>query len=485
MAKDPLNRQQKSILQVKDREVILGDRGNPPDCCCRKASGWLKVACLAALLTSRHAAGDERDIPSGLELCAESHYSFGCAAATDGRIVFTEFARQRIVAWDALTGQSQVLVRGLPGLFGIAVESQGRIFAGLDLGDHGAPGSILRIAPSGDQETVVRRLTRPRQLAIDQSGTLFFCTESPGRVVRWDPCSGQEVELATGLMCPQGVAPANDGSVYFVEYGDFSAEATTNGTGPKPGRVRVIRKGGRVENVIDGIWRARGLALHLGGLIVASEADREDHGNSGQLLLVDLAGKKCTVLLSGLDYPQFPNVASEGEIYFTLARDNQLARWSDRRKHILVKPANHVGCDLGVWGGRWHSPTAMEPTIRLSTPSIQRELAVDAAKDSRRLSGWAYFPAADFDCRKDELSAVRNAEHPCPGTFELPRFTSVCTKGSSRVAVIPVRSHIGCRWPMTHVGTAKETAAPGFSETPRGYLVYFEWQAGSSAATHP
>ena len=275
---------------------------------------------------------------------------------------------------------------------------------------------------------------------------------------------------------------SEDGSVYFVEYGDFGA-TPAGAKDPRPGRVRVIRADGRSETIAEGIWRARGLARHPAGLIVVSEADREDHGNSGQLLLIESSSRRLTPLLTGLDYPQFPQVAADGEIYFTLARDGWLARYSLTRRHPRERPAVAADFELGVVGGRRHEPQLGAPTLRVSLPAIHQEFAVVADVGARRLSGWAYFPASLFPLRREEYGPARDVAHPGPGFFEVPACSAQSLDGRCRAVAIAVRSQLGCRWPMTHVGTAQESPAPGFSETPQGYLIYFDWDRTSPAAT--
>jgi sugar lactone lactonase YvrE len=100
--------------------------------------------------------------------CAEAHYSFGTAVDGEGCVLFTEFSHRKIQRWNPVTRRLDVWrSTDTPGMFGLATGIGSDVFVGLDLGDTGNPGKILRIANDGKEEFIVENITRPRQLTCD------------------------------------------------------------------------------------------------------------------------------------------------------------------------------------------------------------------------------------------------------------------------------------------------------------------------------
>lgn len=110
--------------------------------------------------------------------CATAHYSFGTAVDAKGLVLFTEFSHRRIRSWNPRTGRTEVWrEKSTPGMYGLATGINGDVFAGLDLGDPGNSGKVMRISADGREEFVIENITRPRQLACDSAGNLFAVME--------------------------------------------------------------------------------------------------------------------------------------------------------------------------------------------------------------------------------------------------------------------------------------------------------------------
>jgi len=419
-------------------------------------------------------AGTTRDIIP----CAVAHYSFGTAVTTNGLVLFTEFNHRQIRSWNPQTRRLEVWrAAKTPGLFGLATGTAGDVFVGMDLGDKGNPGKVLRIRTDGQEEFIVENITRPRQLTCDRAGNLYAVLEG-GKVLKWDKAARTVTKVMTALSPVSGIVVGADGSVYVSEYGVFEVAPEGYSRPSIPGQVKVKRSNGEVVTLAQGFWRTRGLALHDRILYLCSESNREDHGNAGQLVRIDTMTGAQEILLDRLDYPQFPAVSSTGTVYFTLARDNRLVAHdpaapfrssSSTSKH--VKRSSVRGGSV-TWG---KAPSGTPFTIRAQSILLSGSLQPDPG--ATHMDGWIEIPADRFKLDPNDLYPHHDAEHPSPGIFELPPVKSTCGAGELHVEVFPLRRHQGSRWPMQHVGTANESPAPGFSEAPEAFRFYFSYTA--------
>ena len=363
---------------------------------------------------------------------AEAHYSFGTEVAHDGTVLFTEFNRREIKRWNPIDGTTDVWrTKQTPGMFGVCANNTGDVFVGIDLGDNGNPGKVLRIGADGMEAHIIEGITRPRQLACDLAGNLFVALEN-GKILKWDHGTDTSSEIMSAQPPVNGIAVGPDGSVYVSEYANFKHMAEGYSHPETAGVVKVRRPDGTISVLASGVWRARGLALSGTRLYLCTEADREDHGNSGLLVRI-------------------------------------------KTFQAVSNPAPDVQ-KASVRGGRitW-TPSVDGTSFTIQSQSRTLEGYLHLDEGALSMDGYIEVPANKFDLSLDPLYHTFDSEHPYPGIFELPSVEAKCASGSIKVEVIPLRCHQGQRWPMQNVGTPNESPAPGFSEQPEAFRFYFHW----------
>jgi sugar lactone lactonase YvrE len=407
---------------------------------------------------------------------AEAHYSFGTAVARDGTVLFAEFNRRVIKRWNPIHGTTDVWrAKQTPGMFGLSANKTGDVFVGIDLGDNGNPGKVLRIGADGTEAHIIEGVTRPRQLACDVAGNLFVALEG-GKILKWDHATGMSTELMSAQPPVNGIAIGSDGSLYVSEYATFEQMPEGYSRPKSPGVVKVRRPDGTISVLASGFWRARGIALSDAQLYLCTEADREDHGNSGLLVRINTLTGATETLIDHLDYPQFPSADAEGRIYFTLGRDNKLMRY-DPSSPLQVAPSHTPDLEKAtVRGGQitWNQlDSGTSFTIQAQSRTLQGSLHLD--ENAVSMDGYLGVPANRFDLNPGALYNTFDSEHPSPGIFELPSVQAKCASGTITVEVLPLRCHQGRRWPMQNAGTPNESPATGFSEKPEAFRFYFHW----------
>ena len=280
-------------------------------------------------------------VPAGLSVPTNATYSFGAAVYTNGDIYFTENGNSRVQKYSLAAKTVSTVVSSWLGVYGIATDSSGNIFYAQD--SNTGTGVVIKRTATGSESTLFSGLTRPRQLATDSSGNLYVVLEG-GALLKWTKSSGTTSTLVGyGSMppTPEGVAVAPDGRIYFSTYGKGGGA----GTFLTQGAVWVRSTSGVISLVAGGFARARGLALQPNGdLYLATEANVWDNGSSGVLVKIAPSGSS-TVVLQGLDYPQFPGIGTDGQVYLTLARDNKLVSYNPTNAfatQIILGPRGHA-----------------------------------------------------------------------------------------------------------------------------------------------
>ncbi len=220
-------------------------------------------------------------------------------------------------------GQERVLVAaGLIGPFGLALGSDGTVFAGDGM-------SIAAIAPDGRRYRSGMLLDEGfpgfiRGVAAGPGGSLYVTT-SAGNVASYHPGTREAQTFTTDLNELLGIACAADGSAIVTEAGtgrllkvttkgDVSVLAS--GLGRPAGVVvaddgscyvseeskgRVVRINGGASTVLDGLQKPQGLALSGGQLLVLDTGSKE-------LLAFSLSTKQRQTLASNLPVGAAPGI---------------------------------------------------------------------------------------------------------------------------------------------------------------------------------
>jgi len=407
---------------------------------------------------------------------AEAHYSFGTTVARDGVVLFTEFNRREIKRWNPIHETSDVWhAKQTPGMFGLTANTTGDVFVGIDLGDNGNPSKVLRIAANGTEAHIIEGITRPRQLACDGTGNLFVALEG-GKILKWDHATGTTTELMSARPPVNGIAIGPDSSVYVSEYATFKHMAEGYSRPESPGVVKVRRPDGTINVLASGFWRARGIALSGAQLYLCTEANREDHGNSGRLVRIDTLTGALKTLIDKLDYPQFPSADAQERIYFTLGRDNKLMLYDPASPfQITLSPAPDVQRAIVRGGHITWTPVDAGTSFTIQTQSRTLQGFLHPDESAAFMDGYLDVLANRFDLNTSQLYNTFDREHPSPGIFELPSVQATCASGTITVQVLPLRCHHGQRWPMQNAGAPNESPAPGFSEQPEAFRFYFHW----------
>ncbi len=431
-----------------------------------------RFICLSALLLLHCKASHAQTMgttPKGLRLLAPCHYSYGTAVAGNGAVWFTEYGHQQL---RQLNTNGTIAVRriGMTGMFGLAIDGSNNVFVGRELGDVSNPSKITRITAAGAESDIVTGITRPRQLTTDNAGNVYFATESPSRISRWNQSSGTVDIVISGLpYSAEGVAVASDGTIYFSEYGNPEFGV--------PGTVKKRATNGTITTLVDSIWRCRGLVLDAAQqyLYLCTESDQADHGNAGLLAKINVSNGTWTKALEGIDYPQFPSLGTDGNIYFSLTRDSWVGMYNPAASTTDSSWSSNSSVKIGISEGQWSSSgTGASLTINVGALSFSG--MVSSANSNGTVHGWIRIPENLIALDTSELyTGCLPAEHPTPGIYRLPEVKYHTDSGSCLISVIALRGHTGQRWPMQNVGTCNESPAAGFSEKPVAYLVYFAW----------
>ena len=414
-------------------------------------------------------------VPPGARIVASDNGAFGCAVAPNGEVYFTEYIGSSVKKYNPVSGDVTTLVSSRPGAFGIAVDSSGNIFYAQE-GESNAS-LVTKRTTGGSETTIMSGLDRVRQLATDTMGNLYVVLEA-GSILKWTASSGTTtILLGQGTMplTPEGIAVRPDGRIYFQTY---SHGGHGTGMGMTEGAVWVRETNGVIHPFASGFSRGRGLALHPSGdLYAASEANVWDNGNSGVLFKIATNGV-VTPVLTGIDYPQFPAIGSDGKVYFGLGRDLQLACYDPRHSFTPQVISSPAGLALTAEGATWG------PGAGLNYPIGVKITNPDNAGDSLTVTNYITFEPGATDMRMWLNVPVTNlsislvqvpdtAGNPNSGLFKVPNVSVTWPYGSGAGIAVPLRIHQRCRWPMTNGGDACCSApAPDFAETPVSYLVY-------------
>ena len=453
----------------------------------------------------------QKAYPQGVLAWVPTHYNMSVAIAPDGSIYWTEFGKMRLMRYSSKG--LEVVLANTPGLYGVTVDSKGRVYIGQDMSDEPFKtgpdagqyqGSVNRVdfdsAKKAYLTKVLKFIRRPRQLIMDGS-TVYLTLEAERRIISCTnvdtranacipkpaneaPAANEDTKywktvLTTNVIPPTNGLAFRDGVFYWAETGIYQVNADGSKWIEK-GRVRSSsgKPGETIKTVVDGIGRARGLGFDAtGNLYVTCESEDKDEGNSGTLGVITLDGKY-TVLVRGLDYPQFPAVYPNGSVLLTTARENFMLLYQPNLNAPKLK-SPYPGVDL--YGTNFiNGPNPPKnATLILEFTDLKKKYSFPVFGTNKGpMSGWLIvdikslnLPKKLFDLYTIEPSE-RSAMVPGPGWFRTPPVK--CTLGGKPCAakVMVHRTQGGRRWPMSYPNGV-EMPFPGFTENPDQFMVNF------------
>jgi sugar lactone lactonase YvrE len=211
----------------------------------------------------------------------------GVASSGPGEFVVTTSGGQ-VSRYRPEASESEVLADGFDQLYGVAVSSNGVVFAEL------GTGRVLSLRADGGVEVLAGDLREPIGVAIDADGACLVAEAGAGRVVR---LSGSRIDtVIANLGRPQGIYVRN-GVLYIVDAGakeliGFDLKSNVRQTiasglpvGPPPGMVPKPLKGmppfSGPQGPFAGVAAAADGTLYVSadgdGSVLALRRSRDDH----------------------------------------------------------------------------------------------------------------------------------------------------------------------------------------------------------------
>ncbi len=275
----------------------------------------------------------------------------------DGTLLWTAYMEGKLMARDP-SGVERVVAADLPGIDGIALRKDGRLFVsqcfsadalwevdlkggkaphkildklgclnGFDFGADGMiygpswfGGKIVRIDPDkATVETVVSDLKTPAAAKFGPGGKLYVASAGDGRVLEIDTASGTQreiVQLGSGLdnILPLGddrllVSSLAEGSVVSVDIGTGAVMPLVQNAMTAPGGLGLCRVNGRDALYVADITTLKAVDIGTGEI---TEIGR-DHPSPGALIvspLVAATGRSMAMLSSFSGTVQWLDMAS-------------------------------------------------------------------------------------------------------------------------------------------------------------------------------
>jgi sugar lactone lactonase YvrE len=185
-----------------------------------------------------------------------------------------------------------LLVHGLDGAYGIAVDAVGNIY----FGDYGNGRVVVVPYKGGSQTTLpITGTITPYGLALDGLGNLFIADKDNNRVVKTSVTGGTLAAVGTGLKAPTSVAVDAAGNVYISDTGNSRVVKVAAATG--------------TQTVVTGLNGLAGLAVDAAGSIYGVN-------NNNQIVVAPPAtGSLNVVSTLSLKSPHGVAVDMQGNLY--------------------------------------------------------------------------------------------------------------------------------------------------------------------------
>jgi sugar lactone lactonase YvrE len=230
-------------------------------------------------------AGRPRDAgrDDGARLVARFHSPSGIASASDCTLYVADTANDavRIISPD---GTVSTLSADVSRPRDVAVDNSGRVFA-ID----GVKRVVRAIAPDGTAATVVDQLADPRGLAMDSDGSLLVI-DFQGRAIKRRAPSGTVTTLSQNTGFAMDAAPHPDGTLHFTDHwGQTVRRLTSDGT------VSVVAGANGDAGVRDGVGDSARFDYPLGIAIAGDGASLVSDFRGCALRRVSLSGAVTTI----------------------------------------------------------------------------------------------------------------------------------------------------------------------------------------------
>lgn len=205
------------------------------------------------------------------QIKAEGGLTEGAAVAPDGSIYFSDILRGRtpgmILRFDPKTKTTTVFARNSHKSNGLIFNSRGQLLA-CEGADYGGRALSQWDIKTGKRTVLVdryqgKRFNSPNDLCIDDADRVYFTDprylgheprELKYRAVyRYDPASGDVVEITHHVSKPNGIALSPDGKwLYVADHDNGTDNIDPNNPPPKPGPMKIYAFRLNQEGLVTG-----------------------------------------------------------------------------------------------------------------------------------------------------------------------------------------------------------------------------------------
>ncbi|MFI5342202.1 MAG: hypothetical protein ACHQ7N_20500, partial [Candidatus Methylomirabilales bacterium] len=296
------------------------------------------------------------------------------ALAPDGAWLVTAPQAGRIYRVSTDGSPPRVLADHLRHPLGIAVAADGTLYVAERDADR-----ILRLAPDGARTVVLDRMEAPRGLALGGTGELFItATRWPrtgrdadrdvhrGVVLRLDLATGAVQVVADGLIRPEGIVVAPDGTLWVAasgRRGDPARDAHLYQIAPL-GRItplpgpRLVRPRGLARDQLGDLWLTARKKLPAPG--TGHEDDADDDGTDdddvtdedpGRGVVLKVTPERTwTDFATGLDTPAGLVFDPHGDLLVVEVKLGRMLRFRAPPTPQVAAPAPTNGASLSLAG---------------------------------------------------------------------------------------------------------------------------------------
>ncbi len=187
----------------------------------------------------------------------------GGAVRCDARDLYVALADDTIERFDSATGADlgTFVSAGLNGVYGLAFDKSGNLYAANDPDGLVGSGSISKISPAGVVTTFVTGLTTPRGLAVDLNGNIYVSSSMLNTIRKISSTGFMSPFVTAGLDSPRGLAFDTNGFHYVAN----------SGSGISGNSISKVSTTGVVTLFKSGVTNPYGLAFDgIGNLYAAN-----------------------------------------------------------------------------------------------------------------------------------------------------------------------------------------------------------------------